>query len=1762
MPNHLLYRLHHGIPALAGALLLLIGTPGAATDRPDAPPLTHAERCRQLVRFDNFDHLDAAALPACQQAVQENPQNAALNARLCGALQQAERYGEALAYCRSAAEAGNFLGIICLLKKFDESVAQDDAPAMVAGYRQAAEQGLVYAQVILGQMYTRGCCGIEKDDAQAAAWYGKAAAQGNAVAQVFLSRIYRYGIGVAQDHDQAVAWALQSLTNGQKDAEWRDMAAWTLGHLKDSRAVEPLIAALKDADKDVRAAAADGLGELNDRRATEPLIAALRDVDADVRWNAASALGQLNDSRAVEPLLAALKDADQRVRQSAVWALGRMKDPRAVEPLIAALKDADQNVRKSAAWALGQLEDLRAVKPLLVALEDADEDVRTAAAEALGWLKDSWATEPLIAALKDKDQRVRQNAAWMLGEMLNTLKDLRATEPLIAALKDADKDVRKEAARALGRLEDSRAVEPLIVALKDADEGVRAAAAEALGWLTDSRAVEPLIVALKDADEGVRAAAALGLSWLTDSRAVEPLITALKDANQNVRKWAALALVPLNDPRAVEPLIAALKDADQNVRKFAASALSRLKDPRAVEPLIVALKDADKDVRKEAAEVLGELKDPRAVEALLAALKDADKDVRKEAARALGRLKDPRVVDPLIAALKDADEDVRAAAAGELGWLEDPRAVEPLLAALKDADQNVRKFAASALSRLKDPRAVEALLAALKDADKDVRQNAAKALGRLEDSRPVEPLIAALKDANKDVRGAAAKALGELKDSRAVEPLLVALKDADKDVRQNAAKALGELKDPRAVEALLAALKDADKEVRVAAARTLGELKDSRAVEPLLVALKDADKDVRQKAAEALGELKDPRAVEPLLAALRDAKWSIRSEAMQALGALKYPRTVEALLAALKDTSSNVRPWVAVALGQLKDPRAVEPLLAVLHDADGLLLRTAAVLALGLTQDPRAVEPLLAALRDTDKIVRMAAVKALDELKDPRAVEPLLAALRDADLDVRRQAVEALIPLNGLADARIVTVLPGFLLKQRQDWLKEIPRYTLGALALLHLNTAATAYLARLQALDALWAWSGPRAAVTEAVLDADLAVVSAAVSPEAVTANPYLALFVARLHQEQGRNEAALIWLDRARARLPTYEIAPQIVLGWIEIQARRQAGQLEPALAVVTRLERDLLPRLAEFERTGLAFASQTLALKGILLSNLGQRRAAIEALYAASDARTRERQQHWITETTDQQIQQVIGGFQAAVLDQESKALADAALQLAAQTPPTSRLGQEAELKALESRLRAALGEGDAALAQHLTEQWLLKQQAAPPTPGSDASDRQRTIQRLQDLQNRLQQLGRAQDAAERAVQQAAQAQLARGMPDAQSASPVPADAQQRLADAQQRLTEVQQQRAQARRDLAQFMLDLKTAHPDLAALYGAEPQELSRLQSRLRPDQRLIQYLLLNEQGWVFVASASTLQVVSLGVGRRLLREAIDHYRELLQQPAARRGFTLTVESPPTSDRAGQTAALAQNLTQLLLEPLRAAIGEAQHLLLVPNGPLHRLPFAALPWDGGFLIQQYRLSTLSSASLLTALADPPPIAAPHLLALADANPDAPLPQAAAEVQAIARHFAEPAVYTGSAARRDRLVGQDLDGWMLHLAVHGFASTPDRTRLRLSDGDLSYLDILGLRLDAAPLVVLSACETGLGAQLSGDEVVSLANGFVGAGARAVVSSLWPVPDPETKALMELFYAHRSEGHAAALAAAQRTLIVQGYDPYQWAGFVVGGW
>jgi HEAT repeat protein len=326
--------------------------------------------------------------------------------------------------------------------------------------------------------------------------------------------------------DLRVRWLIRSLQKGSTEYA-RQAAARALGKIGDARAVEPLIAALRDQHNHV---AAEALGQIGDARAVEPLIATLRDQDRYVRGVAAKALGRIGDARAVEPFIAALQDYYGEVREAATGALVKIGYP-AVEPLIAALMDQGWAVRRAATEVLGKMGDTRAVEPLITALQDQSGEVCKVAAEALWKMGDTRAVEPFIVALRDQDGAVRRAAAGALGKM----GDTRAIEPFIVALRDQDVDVRRAAVGALGKMGDARAVEPLIAALRDQDVDVRQSAAEAL------KKIDPLWPQSEAAQ-----------------RQVSNFIATLQDNDMDIRRTAVKVLGQIGDPLALEPLLKAL----------------------------------------------------------------------------------------------------------------------------------------------------------------------------------------------------------------------------------------------------------------------------------------------------------------------------------------------------------------------------------------------------------------------------------------------------------------------------------------------------------------------------------------------------------------------------------------------------------------------------------------------------------------------------------------------------------------------------------------------------------------------------------------------------------------------------------------------------------------------------------------------------------------------------------------------------------------------------------------------------------------------------------------------------------------------------------------------------------------------------------------------------------------------------------------------------------------------------------------------------
>jgi CHAT domain-containing protein/Tfp pilus assembly protein PilF len=308
---------------------------------------------------------------------------------------------------------------------------------------------------------------------------------------------------------------------------------------------------------------------------------------------------------------------------------------------------------------------------------------------------------------------------------------------------------------------------------------------------------------------------------------------------------------------------------------------------------------------------------------------------------------------------------------------------------------------------------------------------------------------------------------------------------------------------------------------------------------------------------------------------------------------------------------------------------------------------------------------------------------------------------------------------------------------------------------------------------------------------------------------------------------------------------------------------------------------------------------------------------------------------------------------------------------------------------------------------------------------------------------------------------------------------------------------------------------------------------------------------------------------------------------------------------------------RRLDALAFAPIRARLNGVPHVILAPDSSLNLLPFEALVDASGHrALDRYLISYVTTGRDLLRYAAPPRArSAAAIFAAPDYGPSppppttvsfAPLTSALGEAADLGKYFPVPPL-TGDKATKSAL--KALTGpAMLHIATHGFYAQKRSARPSLavrspsrevledpgahlplparSEDPIDGLDRAGLAMAGAnqsaagivtareiagfdwwgtQLVVLSACETGVGAVPSGDGVYGMRRALVLAGAASQVVSLWNVDDASTRTLMREYYAElaRGTGRAEALRQAKLHLMREpGYaHPHHWAAFIPAG-
>lgn len=363
------------------------------------------------------------------------------------------------------------------------------------------------------------------------------------------------------------------------------------------------------------------------------------------------------------------------------------------------------------------------------------------------------------------------------------------------------------------------------------------------------------------------------------------------------------------------------------------------------------------------------------------------------------------------------------------------------------------------------------------------------------------------------------------------------------------------------------------------------------------------------------------------------------------------------------------------------------------------------------------------------------------------------------------------------------------------------------------------------------------------------------------------------------------------------------------------------------------------------------------------------------------------------------------------------------------------------------------------------------------------------------------------------------------------------------------------ASLERELARATRELQLAErPDRTAA-----AEFYRGIGILPDETALVEYYGLGDQLLAFVRRGSSLSLHDLG-SLETLEGLLDNLNLQLGRissasPDAARA------SLPRWRRGADTCLHA--LWATLIMPLREQLEGAEHLVLVPHGALHGLPFHAfVDHSGRYLSDSVAISYAPSASVFERCArmERPP--GDRLLLVGVDDDD--LPWVRGEVHAVAKIWPKPAVRLGRRATRRMLRRNAGQYDILHIATHAVfrSDNPSFSSIRLADAWLTVNDLADL-VHGAKLVTLAACETGVGAVAAGNEVIGLTRGLLAAGCTAAVTSLWSVNDQTTATLMPIYYAglRAGLGPSEALRRAMNETRAAFDHPYYWAPFIVVG-
>jgi CHAT domain-containing protein len=374
--------------------------------------------------------------------------------------------------------------------------------------------------------------------------------------------------------------------------------------------------------------------------------------------------------------------------------------------------------------------------------------------------------------------------------------------------------------------------------------------------------------------------------------------------------------------------------------------------------------------------------------------------------------------------------------------------------------------------------------------------------------------------------------------------------------------------------------------------------------------------------------------------------------------------------------------------------------------------------------------------------------------------------------------------------------------------------------------------------------------------------------------------------------------------------------------------------------------------------------------------------------------------------------------------------------------------------------------------------------------------------------------------------------------------------------ERIANLQKQANDHEKELVRTLQEASESDTAQAGLQAPTQISFAAIQAAIPEDAMLVEYFKIRDRFLVCLLGKETFEISSITMESRvssLLRLFQFQLSKFRLDPKYLEIFQASL--------LGATQGHLHGLYQELIAPIASRL-TAKHLIFVPHGLLHYVPFHAL-YDGAeHVIDRHTVSYAPSASIY-ALSQSRTVnsTGPSLVL---GVPDVQAPAILNEVETLKETLDEAEVFIGTAATEQVLREKGATSRLIHIATHGRfrQDNPMFSSIRLGDSFLSLYDLYQLKLPAE-LITLSGCSTGLNVVAEGDELIGLARGLLQAGAQSLVLSLWDVHDKSTAEFMQTFYRLLQQGHSkpSALQVAMIQIRSSYPHPYQWAPFILVG-